>query len=328
MYQTLELMRSIPGVEASAVTIQLPGRGDEYVQQFHIAGQDTESEGAKIFADYQTVTPDYFRMLGIPLLAGQTCQLSFDTKAQAQPALVNRSFVDKYFPNQNPIGQHLDFERRFDRTALEIIGVASDIRIYGYAKDPKPAVYWCGLPGFYPDPEYMLKASGDPLLLAEAVRQKIRAIEPNRAVFDVKRLTDYVSSSLTERRFQMMLLSSFAITALLLAAIGLYGVTTFLVSQRTREIGLRVALGAQPTQILAQVFRQGALMTGTGLVAGLACAAGLSRYIASLLFGVTPLDTATFAAVPLLLACVAAVAVWLPARRATRIDPIAALRQE
>lgn len=166
------------------------------------------------------------------------------------------------------------------------------------------------------------------MLLSEAVRQRIHAIEPNRAVYDVKRLSDYVSSTLTDRRFQMILLSSFAAMALLLAAVGLYGVTSFLVSLRTREIGLRAALGATPARIFGQILREGALMTAAGVAIGLAAALALTRYIASFLFGVGATDPITLVTVPLLLACVSAVALWLPARRATNIDPMEALRQD
>jgi len=156
----------------------------------------------------------------------------------------------------------------------------------------------------------------------------MQAIEPNRAVYATKPLTEYLSSSLDEKRFQTLLLSLFGVTALLLASIGLYGVTSFFVSQRSREIGLRAALGAQPGQILAHVFRQGAWMAGVGLAAGLGAAAILTRFIASLLFGIGAVDPITFAAVPLLLAMMAAAAIFIPARRATRVDPMEALRQE
>jgi ABC-type antimicrobial peptide transport system permease subunit len=205
--------------------------------------------------------------------------------------------------------------------------VAGDFRNHGYAHDPQPTVYWCGMPT-NPFPEVLLKSTGDPLLLSEAVRQRIHAIEPNRAVYDVKRLSDYVSSTLTDRRFQMILLSSFAAMALLLAAVGLYGVTSFLVSLRTREIGLRAALGATPARIFGQILREGALMTAAGVAIGLAAALALTRYIASFLFGVGATDPITLVTVPLLLACVSAVALWLPARRATNIDPMEALRQD
>jgi putative ABC transport system permease protein len=270
------------------------------------------------------VTPDFFSLLGIPLLSGTTCRISFDPKTQLT-VLVSRSFADRYFPGQSPLGHYL---REGDFPAqLQIAGVTSDIRKQGYARDPQPTVYWCGML-YHADPEFILKSAGDPLRLSEAVRQRMHVIEPNRAVYDVKRLSDYVSSTLTERRFQMVLLTSFAAMALLLAAIGLYGVTSFLVSLRTREIGLRAALGASPWRIFVQILWEGAFMTGAGVLFGIVAALALSRSIASLLFGVASTDPVTFVAVPLVLACVSAVALWLPARRATNIDPMEALRQD
>ncbi len=252
---TLDELRSIPGVTSAALTLGVPGGGQTYTSQFHIAGQDTESEGKKVFADEENVTPDFFGLLGIPILSGDTCRMNSDPKAQVE-AMVSRSFADQYFPGQSPLGHYVEESP----TRFQITGVVADIRKHGYAHDPQPIVYWCGLP-YNPGPEFLLRTDGDPLRLSEAVRQRIRQIEPNRAVYDVKRLSDYVSSTLTERRFQMILLSSFAVTALLLATIGLYGVTSFLVSLRTREIGLRAALGATPSRIFAQVFRrEGAFM--------------------------------------------------------------------
>ena len=332
--RTLDTTRTIPGVEATALAISAPGEAEDYQVQFHIAGRGTESEGEKLFADSETVSPDFFRVLGIPLLSGHTCQVSFDPKAP-QYALVSNSFAQRFFPSQSPAGEHLSqapvgehLTGAFGPAPLEIIGVVGDIRKHGYAKDPQPVIYACDIPRYYPAPTFLAKTTGDPMRLAEAVRLKIRSIDPNRAVYGTTRLSDYLASTLTPRRFQMLLLSSFAATALLLAAIGLYGVTSFLVSQRTREIGLRVALGAQPSQIFAQVLRQGAWMTGLGILAGLLAAAALSKWIASLLFDVAPVDPVTFAAVPSLLALIAALALWSPARRATRVDPMEALRHD
>jgi len=326
LLRTLAALETVPGVQSAATTLSLPGSGEEYPQQFHIVGKDTESEGQQVFADMQVVAPNYFRVLGIPILAGETCRQAA-TSDPVQPILINRAFADKFFPNQNPLHQRLIVPPPYPGT-YEILGVSGDVREHGYAHDPRPTVYGCDVPGYFPDPEFLVKASGDPLLLSEAIRQRMRVLEPNRAVYDVKRLADYLTSSLSERRFQTTLLSIFGITALLLAAVGLYGVMTFIVSERTREIGLRVALGARPTQVLAHVFRQGAITTAGGLAAGMVLAAATSRYIASLLFGVTPFDSATLAAVILLLAVVSGAAIWVPARRATRVDPMEALRQE
>jgi putative ABC transport system permease protein len=311
-------------VTSAAITIGLPGDAQPYTSQFHIIGQDTETEGKQVFADEEGVTPEFFNMLGIPMLSGELPRVSLDPSTQT-PALVSRSFADRYFPGQSPAGHYV--REGNSPNPFRIVGVVADIHKHGYARDPLPTVYWCGIP-FNPGPEFVVKSAGDPLLLSEAIRQRMRAIEPNRAVYDVKRLSDYVSSTLSERRFQMILLSSFAAMALLLAAIGLYGVTSFLVSLRTREIGLRAALGATPSRIFAQILREGALVTGLGLAAGLAAALVFTRYIASFLFGVAPTDPITFVAVPLLLACVSTMALWMPARRATKVDPMEALRQE
>lgn len=322
--RTLEALQSIPGVTAAALTLTLPGSPQPYISQFHIVGQDTETEGKRVFADEDGATPDYFRLLGVPLLSGNTCQTSLDPKAQ-RTAVISRSFAEGYFPGQNPIGRFIregDFPARF-----QVIGVASDIHKHGYARDPEATFYWCGLPSS-PFPQVLLKTAGDPMALSEAVRKRIQQIDPRRAVYDVQRLSDYVSSTLTERRFQIALLGSFAAMALLLAAIGLYGVASFLVSLRTREFGLRAALGASPARIFAQIMREGASMTAAGVVFGVAVSLALTRYIASFLFGIPRIDPVTFAAVPLLLACVSALALWLPARRATNVDPMQALRHD
>ncbi|HLJ44648.1 MAG TPA: ABC transporter permease [Bryobacteraceae bacterium] len=325
IYRTIDALRTIPGVEDAATTLTLPGGGDVYPQPFDIVGRNTIT-GVKSSADLQLVAPHYFHVLGIPILSGQTCRETLDSNP-IQPALVNRAFADKFFPNQNPLQQHLATPPPSPVT-FEIVAVVGDVHEHGYAQDPQPTIYSCGAPGFFPDPEFMVKAQGNPMLLAESIRQKLGPLEPSRAVYDVKRLSDYLSSSLDERRFQTLLLSLFGSTALLLAAIGLYGVMSFIVSQRTREIGLRVALGARPAQVLAQVYRQGAVTAGTGMLAGLGLAVLLTRYISSLLFGVKPFDGLTFGAVIVLLAVVAAFATWGPARRATQVDPMEALRQE
>jgi putative ABC transport system permease protein len=321
MYRTLEALRGLPGVQGAAIATSPPGGGEEFPMPFQIAGSDSSGAGQKLFADFQSVSPDYFRVLGVPLLSGATCRLSFDAE---DPVLVNRSFAERFFPDDNAVGHRIAYGAH----PKEIVGVVADVRDHGYGKDPRPAIYSCGLPGYFPDPQYLIKVAGDPLRAAGAVREVMGSIEPNRAVYDVKRLSDSLSSSLAGRRFQTVLLSLFGATALLLAAVGLYGVTTFFVMERTREIGLRTALGAMPRQIMAQIFRQGAVMVLAGIVAGLVAAAVLSRLVANLLYGVAPIDPVTFVGVPLLLVLVTAAATWGPARSATRVDPMEALRSQ
>jgi len=203
-----------------------------------------------------------------------------------------------------------------------------DVRQHGASHDPVPTIYYCGIPRFYPDPEYIVHSAADPMLIADAIRRQVRSIEPNRAVYELTRVTDALADSDSARRFQTLLLGLFAATALLLAVVGLYGVMTFFVSQRTREIGLRMALGAQPSQILARVLRLAAITTASGMALGLLGATLLTRQLQDQLYGVSTLDPATFSAVAALLALVAAAAALLPARRAMAVDPIEALRQE
>jgi putative ABC transport system permease protein len=321
--RTLDALRVLPGVEAAAISVATPGTGEDYPIDFTIVGRANSDSGQKTFADSQVVSGDYFRVMGIPMLAGETCRPRADSKA-ADPALVNRAFADRYFAGENPIGQRL----KLSWAKPEIIGVVGDVREHGYAQDPKPTIYTCTLPGFVPDPVYLVRTAGAPATLVEAARKTMRQLEPNRAVYATKPLAEVLAATLSPRRFQTELLSLFGITALLLATVGLYGVMSFYVAQRTREMGLRAALGARPEQILGHVFRQGVWMTMAGVACGLAAAAAVTRWIASLLFGVQPLDAVTFLVAPVLLAVVAAVAVWIPARRATLVDPMVALREE
>jgi putative ABC transport system permease protein len=322
MIRTLETLRAIPGVESAAIAVDVPGKPKDYPAEFKIVGRDTQGE--KLFADATTVSSDYFHVLGIPILSGETCRANSIDKSP-NVMLVDRTFADRFIPNETPVGHALDFG---DGTPYQIIGVVGAVRQHGAARDPIPSVYVCEIPRRMPDPNYILKTAADPLLIAEAVRRQVRSIEPNRAVFDLMRFSDYLSGTFSARKFQTTLLGLFAGTALLLAVIGLYGVMSFFVSERTREIGLRIALGARPVQILTRIFRIAAVMTVAGVVTGLIAAVLLTRSIQNQLYGIGIVDPITFGAVPLLLALVAATAAWAPARRATKVDPMEALRQE
>ncbi len=193
LVRTLDATRTIPGVQATALSHQHSRRGRR------LPGRNSTSPAAtpnrkdeKMFADSETVSPDFFRVLGIPLLSGHTCQVSFDPKAP-QYVLVSNSFAQRFFPGRNPIGEHLTIES--GAAPFEIIGVAGDIRKHGYAKDPQPVIYACEIPRFYPGPTFLARTTGDPMRLAEAVRLKIRSIDPNRAVYGITRLSDYLTST-------------------------------------------------------------------------------------------------------------------------------------
>lgn len=321
--RTLDALASTPGLEGAAISADLPGTGEDYPQQFSVVGKPDEAEGQKTFADVQAVSPDYFRVLAIPLVAGEVCRVGLETN-RVQEVMVNRSFVDAYLSDRSPVQQHL----KVPLGTVEIKGVVGDVREHGYSRDPRPTIYYCELPAFFPDPNYLVKTAGSPATMVEPLRRVLQALEPTRAMYDAKPLSDSLSATLEEKRFQTTLLSLFGLTALFLAAVGLYGVMSFLVAQRSREIGLRTALGARPGQILGQVIRQGGATTGAGIAVGIIAAATLSRWMSSLLFRVAPLDAITFLAAPAILGAVALIALWGPAWRATQVDPIEALRSE
>jgi hypothetical protein len=309
-------------VAGAAISVAMPGTGDEYPAAFTIDGAAPVA-GTATLADSQAVSADYFQVMGIPILVGETCRVSGAEKPPDY-ALVNRAFAEQYFPAANPIGHHL----KLGYGQPEIVGVVADVREHGYGKPPRPVIYSCGLPGFVPDPVYLVKTAGLPLPLVEPVRKTMQRLEPTRAVYDARPLTQSLSLTLNTKRFQRTLLVLFGVTALLLATVGLYGVMSFYVSQRTREMGLRAALGARPEQILRHVLRQGVWTVVAGVAAGLCAAAVATRWIGSLLFGVEPLDGAAFAGAAATLTIVAVAAAWLPAHRATQVDPMEALSQQ
>jgi putative ABC transport system permease protein len=210
----------------------------------------------------------------------------------------------------------------------EIVGVVGDVRERGLMRDPEPVAYLCGNLSYWPDPFYLVRTDSKYTLSVSSLREALHEIEPQRSVYGIAPLTDTVSESISNPRINMILLTLFAATALLLAAIGLYGMLAQFVSQRRREIGLRIALGAQPSHVLAQVVRHGIGVIGIGMVSGVIAAFLLARFMATLVFGISPRDPVTFAIVPIVLSLIAAIATIVPARRAVRVDPMRALRDE
>ena len=324
--RTLEALENISGVESAALALNPPGAGGNYNVEFHIAGRKSDAPSEKLLANSSVVSSSYFRTLGIPLLAGRVCRDNIDTGPQE--SIVSRQFAERFFPNESPIGHTLQAGQGPAANSTLIVGIVENARDTNRAEEPEPVNYRCTAPGFWPDPIFLLKTQGPPMALANTLREKIKRIEPARAVCDIAPLDEQLSSGMTERKLQTVLLSLFGLSALLLAAVGIYGVLGFYVSQRTREIGLRVALGARPEQIFSQIFQQGTLMTVAGVVAGLAAGAALTKLIVGLLYGISHWDSLSFFGAPALLMVVAALAIWLPSRRAMRVDPIVALREE
>ena len=258
----------------------------------------------------------------IPLVKGRFFT-DFDAMPNAQRvAIVDEKFAERFWPNEDPIGKHVWNDPKQPTT---IVGVVGTVKQYGLDVDGRIVVYRpsLGLLSYQ-----VARTSSDPAAAAAAITQAIHSVEPTIPVFDVRTMQDRMSDSMARQRFSAIMLGAFAVFALILAAVGVYGVMSYLVTQGTHDIGVRMALGAQQSSIVWMVVRQGMELTGAGIVAGLLGAAVLTRVMASLLFGVSATDLATFSAVPVILAAVALLATYLPARRATRVNPVVALREE
>jgi hypothetical protein len=318
----VERLMAIPGVVAAAFS-QLPPAGlDIPPSEFHIVGRDPSE---KTFSISRSASAGYFRTLHIPILQGDTCSADPAEKPFSK-ALVTRAFVDRYFAGEQAIGRSVTSPGLPPGTFGRIVGITGDVRESGVIQEVQPIVYWCGYHPYWPDQYFLVRALPRHPLAINTIREALREIEPRRALYGAQQLTESLSESLAAQRFNMILLGLFAGTALLLAAVGLYGVLSQLVSSRRREIGVRMALGAQPRFIVRSVLRDAALMTAAGVVAGLAGALAMGRLMASLVFGVSTRDPLTFVAVPLILAAVAGAAAFIPARRAAQVDPALMLR--
>jgi len=323
-FRTLERLRAIPGVTAAALGSVLPAGATFTPEEIRIV----EQPGAeKRFAELRMVSGDYFRALQVPLLEGRSCR-DDPSSLRSSEILVNRSFSGRFFPDASPIGRHIATGTANYSWAAAIVGVVSDVRERGVARQPEPMAYLCGLMPYWPDPRYLVRVDDLRRVSIAAIRAAIREIEPARAVYAARPLKDFLADAIAQPRLNALLLSLFAWTTLLLAALGLYGVLSQTVASRRREIGVRMALGARPAQILVSVAVQAATVTGLGIAAGVAGAAALAQVMSSLVFGIALRDPLTFAAAPLVLAIVAAVATIVPARRAAAVEPMSALREE
>jgi putative ABC transport system permease protein len=322
--RTVARLEAIPGVEAAATSQMLPAGIGIPPAEFHIIGRSTDE---KTFAGGRAVSSGYFRTLHIPMLKGETCNPQQTAVTQSE-ALVTRAFADRFFPGADPIGHSLAIPNGSAGSSARIVGIVGDVHENGLTTPADPLIYWCGYSGYWPDPFFLVRlAPGRQASLAE-IRAALQEIEPKRAVYGVRTLSEMLSESTSQQWLNTLLLALFAATALALAAMGLYGVMSQLVAGRRREIAVRMALGARASQILRSVVGQAATVTGAGIVAGIAGAFALTRFMTTLLFGIGTVDPLTFAAVPALLAVVALAAALIPARRAAAVDPMRALRED
>jgi predicted permease len=319
-YQELgRKVASVPGVITQGSVSVLPFTSGIGWGGINVEGW-VPKPGEELQVDRRSATPDYFRTMGIPLVAGRFFEEADAATTPAQVAIIDEKFARRFWPNQDPIGKHIwnNPERK-----LRIVGVVGSVKQYGLDIDGRIVAYGPGLSGYL-----VARVSGDVASAMSAIVREIHAIDPTVPVFDVKTMPDRVSDSLARQRFSAIMLTAFAGFALLLATIGVYGVMSYQVTQSTRDIGMRIALGADRRSIVSLVVRQGMTLTVIGVVIGVLGAWGLTRLMSSLLFGVSAFDLTTFAAVPLMLMAVALAAVYVPARRAATIDPAVAFRYE
>jgi predicted permease len=323
----MERIRRLPGVESVGAAGFMPLSGFWGEADFTVQGQPAPAPGQKPSAKSDFVTPDYFRAMGISLLKGRAFTEQ-DHAGAAQVVMVNEILARKVFGTQNPIGQQLNFGESQKNDLWEVIGVVSDIHDFGLEEKVRGNIYrpFAQIP--LPVVAFVVRTSGRPSDLTSAVKQAIWSVDKEQPIYKIIGVDRLASESLGLRRVSSVLLGGFSALALLLAGLGIYGVTAFSVAQRTHEIGVRMALGAQPESVLKMVMGYGMRIVIAGMVIGLAGALGLSRVVASLLYGVKPTDVMTFIFTSLLLAFIALVACYVPARRAMRVDPMVALRHE
>ncbi|MGA2215609.1 MAG: ABC transporter permease [Bryobacteraceae bacterium] len=339
--QVVEHIEALPGVRAAAATVMLPVDSLGLDLPFNIEGRPP-AKGDLYNGDelWRFGSPHYFTALGVPFLRGRAFDQR-DTGNSARVVIVNEAFAKKYWPQGDPLGQRITIGKglgpQFEEPAREIVGVVSNIREMGLARGDRPAMY---VPqSQVPDGliqlannviplSWVIQTAGDPSALSATIQHEMQSVDRQLAPSKIRTMDQVISESTARQNFNMLLLTIFAGLALLLAAIGIYGLMSYTVEQRTPELGIRLALGADRGDMLKLVVRQGMLLTGIGLAIGLAASFGLNRLLAKLLFGVKANDPITYAAVAVILISVALLATYIPARRATRIDPMIALRYE
>jgi putative ABC transport system permease protein len=324
--EVLQRVSSLPGVDAAGAINHLPLTSFAFGGWLRVPGGPQTQTQERTATPIGVISPDYFRAMGIPLLDGRAFT-ERDNSESPRVVILSEALARELFPNEGSIGKQV-WVPGASRDTPTVIGVVGDVRHQGLDQDATPQVY---VPYPQQAPASMtmvIRTTTDPLALAASVRNQVLAVDRSLPVYEVRTMEQRLASSISSRRFNLLLLGAFALLALVLAAVGVYGVIAYLVTQRAHEIGIRMALGAQRSDVLRLLIGQGMASVVIGVLIGLAAAWALTRLMTSLLFGVTPTDTATFVAVSAVLIAVALLACYLPARRATKVDPLVALRYE
>jgi putative ABC transport system permease protein len=327
----LDRLKRLPMVRQAAAAVDIPLEGWRMynLTPFQVAGRTPPPVLQRPEANVTTVSRDFFRTLGIPLQAGRVFDLQ-DSPRSPDTVVVNQAFTRAIFPGENPLNRVLVYGEN-DSERRTIVGVVGNVRAADLGSEPTPLVYRCNCQGHDPDfsaLSFVIRTTGDPHAVIRTAEGQVHAVDRDVPVFDIKTMDERLADSVSTQRFQLALIGTFAVIALVLSALGIYGVLSYLVTRRTREIGIRIAMGAQAGEVRRLVVGESMVLALLAVLAGLGGAWGLTRYLQSMLYGVTALDGATFAVMPVVLLALAIAASLLPARRASRIDPMAALREE
>lgn len=327
--QILSRVEHLPGVESASTAFCLPLNGGCWGSILLIQGRPTPARADLPIVEVNSIHPDYFRTLGVPLLRGRDFNEQ-DTVGRPRVVIVNQNFAKKYLPNEDPLGKQVKLDWPESKEPYQtIIGVVGDVRRFSLTEAVRPEVFQSANQDSPTVLNLVVRTKiAEPLSLAHTIKQEINHLDPELSIHQVRSIDYYLAQSSASRRFPLILLGAFAGLALILAAIGLYGVMSYLVSLRTQELGIRLAMGAGPEEIVRLIVKHGAKLAAAGIGVGLIVSLGLTRLLERLLFGVQRTDPLTFAAVVSILALTALAACWFPARRAARIDPAIALRSE
>jgi predicted permease len=324
--QLLERIRALPEVASAALATRLPVTLDLSMSGIYIEGHQQSPDDQPYVVDHTYVGPGYFATFGIQLLQGRDFD-NRDTDDSPQVAVINETMARTYWPGEDPVGKRFHADG-LDGPPIEIVGVCRDYNVRTIGEEPRPYIHWALSQTYHSTSRLVVRTNGDPSAMVGHLRQEMLAMEPDLVFIEADTMPMLIEVTLLPVRMGAVLIGLFGILGMILASVGLYGVIAYSVSRRTHEMGLRIALGAETGDVLKLVLQQGMVVVGVGIVLGLAGAAAVSRVLSSVLYGVSAVDPVSFGAAVAVLVSVAALANYIPAKRATRVDPVIALRYE